>query len=578
MASNWSTLQFNFGPLTPVAGIIDEINSGIGYALEIQKVVIDFIQQLTPNTTSVEAAIINTAITAADEILDQYLNTDAKIHMLTVPPARKSPYNLDLDFALPQLETSWSVSDAITAASKKAFFAALDSIANAKGGNEAFAKTVIESMYDDFDPNRPDYDESGAFYAVVIVVGGQSILEYYEYARALMSVFAEANKKNPMLPTTITRAPQDVRAQVIAVPNSTKMGVRLQWTNAPAAQSLVEFDGIRVYINELAIVRSTDPNLANATDWSAIFGAEQPPELTDDEREKTNVRTTADGKTKLIRIFKYDGVRTSYIDTDELTQNVDYYYTVAYRYSLAEPANDRGEVTYETQKYHNISNVVKARSSASAPSTHLSVAPNWDSHTSLLEVIPDLKYFMRLVQVFLQGLKSQASGPASALRSFSTFLQSEITRYNTFALEVRSRLTKLKGLAALPPAGIYVTTISGERGGTRAFTQELINRLTDETDTTAPPFFRKGFTGGTVIFAGAPNPAALAPVETLMSLILGYGSDDTPYEQALATIDNIVSEAETAAFDETSNVYETFADDLTPVSPDSPDANVPFDP
>lgn len=582
MAEQWTSFSIDLGPVNPIASGVKKVTSAISTALNIQKTALNIIATLALDLLNIEATLIKAALSIIEDTLDDYVVTDAKMHALVVPPRRQLPYKLPSTYTMPQEEDSWSIDDTLDADTKRNFQQVLKVVAEHDQGNPGFARTFIESLYDEFDPNKPEYDDSDAIFAVVIVAGAQTMLGLYDLLAAIQGVFGTALRGNPLIPANITRTPQDLKATPIAAPGTSRIGVRLSWKNADPLQTLAEYDGGRVVIQEVAVIRSTDDEMMIAENWGTLFGGYQPTALADDENSKEDVKTTDDGKTELLRIFKYDNIRDAYVDDDKnLEKGVDYYYALAYRYGIAEEADGTDStITLTAQDYHQISNVVKVRvREDKVPSTHLSVQPNWVTHPSFLDMIPDLKFFMKLIENYVASLKSQLVGSASALANYVKFLKAEVDRYNAFATEINNRIAKLAGLLQLPATGIYMTVISSDSGGNQKLIKELVTRLTDETDTSAPPFFRNGLVGGLVLVAGAPNPAELSATKTLVSLLLGLESElTTKFEDAVNSIDAALKQVEATTFDDETVGYKTFDDGMQGVDADSADANVPFDP
>jgi hypothetical protein len=215
------------------------------------------------------------------------------------------------------------------------------------------------------------------------------------------------------------------------------------------------------------------------------------------------------------------------------------------------------------------------------------VKPDWISHPSVLDLIPDLKFFMAMLQARIASLGDFTLGANAALQSYIKFLTAELTRYQDFADEINAKVAKLSTLLSLPAAGIYVTSIDEASGGVDTFLRTLTTRLTDTSDDTAPPFFRTGFTAGIVLLLGAPNPAEFASTKALLELIFGAGSGNTPFEDALDSIDNLLSSLEDTVFGddmkpgtppESTVSKKTFDDQMNPVDASNSTANVPFDP
>jgi len=587
---NWTTFAIKapIEPLKQIASGIATVTGVIATLIGIQKSILQIISALAIDLLNPQALAIKAALAVLEELLDKYIKIDARLHMLVVPLRKRLPENMAGDLTMPYGEDSWVIDETISDETKTALSEALERVGHYDQGNEGFGRTIIEATYDPDDPNAPKYGDTEAVFAMVILGGAQSIMGVYDLLRAIQGLLGTALKGNPLIPNTITRTPQDLQVTPIAAPNSVRVGMQLKWGNPPTLQTLAEFDGVRIRLEEVAVIRSTNDEVMNAKDWTTIFGGSQPAELTREQNEVKNALTSADKKTVVISQLRFDGVRNAYIDDDAaLVKDTTYYYTVAFRYSLAEEPKDNQEPNYVLQKYAQISNIVSARIEANLPSTRGGVKPDWISHPSVLDLIPDLKFFMALLSARIEALGSFSFGANAALQSYIKFLTAELTRYQDFANEINAKVAKLASLLTLPAAGIYITSISMDSGGVDAFLRELTHRLTNTSDETAPPFFRTGFTSGIVFLLGAPNPAEFASTKALLELIFGAGSGNTPFEDALDSIDNLLSSLEDKTFGtdmqpgtppEGSIASKTFDDEMNPVEASDSTANVPYDP
>lgn len=579
---NWQ--QFSMGALEPLSDIgssITQITNAISTAINIQKTALEIIATLSTDTLNTEALIVKTVIETIENILNEYINVDAKLHMLAIPVRKQPPYNLQTDFQIPPEETSWNIDPSISDADRKKFYDAITRISTYNQGNEGFLRTLYEETLDDnADVNRPIYDSTNAIIGTAIVVGAQNITGIYNLIRVIQGIMGTALKGNTLLPNTVTKTPQNLTTKI------TNEGVLLNWENPPTIQTLTDFGNARVRVDEIAIIRSENDNTAIAKDWNALFGNKQPGILTENDNEKTNTLTSDDEKTKIILQTRYEGVRNSFVDTDTLEQNKDYYYTVAYRYSLANEPNSTGIVTWEPQNYFQISNVVKIRLRKTLAKTTKGTQPNWVMNNSPLDLIPDLKFFITSLQNTVTALRSQTTGTTTALNSYIDFLETETIHYSDFSTNTDAKLAQLISLIEIPDVNIYTTTISLTQGGTYGFLQELTKRMTEETDTTAPPFWRRGFVAGVVLLTGGETVSDFASTKALLELLFGEGTAKTAFESALDSIDTLLDTVESKLFGadmqpgtppSATTAYKTFNDKMNPISADDPTVSIPFD-
>lgn len=593
MANNWNSIELEsfFPPgLKTLASTIDTITSTATTILEIQKTITTALSAVATDALDAQALAIQAATKAIQDTLDVFTG-DAKMHLLVVPFRKQPTVRLPSTVTMPHATDSDEAynEDPTLESLERTYDAALRRVGFADGGNKGYARTVIETLQDVFDVNRPQFDDDHAIYANVWVSGATDVVGIIDSMYTLAGLFGTALQNESPVPPNIMRTPQDLKARVVASPTEPKVAVLLEWVNPPAQQTFAELGEVRIRLDEVAVIRSTNDFTRNAHSWEEIFGGTQPPALPTNTRHATNTLVSADGKSTVIAQWRHDNTTASYIDELVFDQNVNYYYAVAYKYAIATPPDVK---TFRPQSFRIISNVEKIRIEAGAaiPKTLGGVKPDWIATPNVLGLIPDMQFYVKIIQALVDSLRSKALGANAALKSYLAFLDAEVLRFQQAATFVTAQVTKLNTLLKTPEAGIYATTIAADRGGVNLFVRELTQRLTDETDTSAPPFFSDTeYVAGFIMLAGAPNPAGLVNVQTLFELLFGNPQAPTPFEAAVASIDRILREEEAIAFDESMAVVtpdevttitpsKTFNDALQPVDAGSDDANIPFDP
>lgn len=592
--------------LKQLATTIDTIVGALKLALNIQVTALKAIATLTTDLLNAEALIIKGAVSTIEQVLSPLLD-DTQMHLLVVPFRKQPKYRL----SDPQYFRSWQFSDSDdgpfvdeTAAKKeRTLQEQLRYINFYNGGNQGFLRTIMESLDDQGDEHRPQYDENSAIFANVWVAGASDIVGILDALLTLEGLFGISFKSNSFVPRNLIRTPQDLTVKQIIAPNG-QMGALLTWGNPPAETTFPEFDNIRMRLYEVAVIRSTDDNAMTAKNWTDLFGGEQPTVLeeNDTEGETDGLKSSDhDINSQVIARFRHDGVRNAYVDDwSDFKKDVDYYYAIAFRYGVEMPlgvsvSNATIIDGFSIMDYKLLSGVQKIRFGKTITETSKGVKPDWVATPGVLSLIPDLQFYIMVLQQYIEAMANQALGANAALQSYITFLESEIKRYEDLAEQITSRIQKLVGLLKTPEAGIYTTTIALESGGIDAFMRELMTRMLDTEDTSVPPF-KNGteFVAGFVLLAGAPNFAQLSAVQTFIDLLFGTGTSmQTAYEQAVDSIDQVLKAAETQYLgadlqptDVTSTTtaltttqsYKTFDDAMNPVDADDADANVPFDP
>jgi hypothetical protein len=593
MANEWARIDFEsvFPPeLEKLSSTIGSITSAATIALEVQKGVTELLSAATTEALDTQAILIQAATNAINEVLDKFLG-DAKLHLLVVPFRKQLNIRLPSDNVMPHDSDSDEAhdEDPLLENLERRFDEELQRVSFFEGGNQGYARTVIESLQDEFDSDRPQFEDDHAIFANVWVAGASDIIGILNTMYTLVEMFGKSLKNESFVPPNILRTPQDLKVKVIASPDNARIVTLLEWGNPPAEQTFAEFGEVRVRLVEVAIIRSTNDRVRIAHTWGDIFPGEQPDQVPEETLERTDVLTSTDGESEVILQFRYDGTRNSFIDERDFERDKDFYYAVAYRYALAVPPNIK---QFTLQEYKLISNVEKVRidSEGDLAASTGGVKPDWIATPNVLGLIPELQFYAQLLKSLVESLRSKALGANAALQSYADFLEAEIERFSDSATFVTSQVAKLNGLLQTPEAGIFSTFIESDTGGVDLFAKELARRLTDKTDPTAPPFFNgTEFVAGIVFMAGAPNPAELTNVKILFELLFGTPTENTPFEDAVESIDRVVSEREEIAFNESMEVVsadevttqtpqKTFNDALEPISSDDPDANVPFDP
>ncbi|MAG64344.1 MAG: hypothetical protein CMK74_00490 [Pseudomonadales bacterium] len=560
--------------LAPVKSTISTVTTTLSGINQLHVAVMKAFVLLATTALSTEDMALKTALSAIEKLLDKFTK-EGKIHLLPVSPMRQNHDDPSDTILYTNGEDSWSLAtDVMGDTERQQFAETMKLVSNADRGNEGFARTVIESLYDEEDSGRPQYDAESAVFALVIVAGAKSFVKLNKLMKTLNELFGASLGKNDLIPGDLFKAITELKATPIASPESSRVGVLLSWVNPPTEISHEKYGGGSARLDEIAIIRSTKDEVMLATSWADIFGKSQPAAL-GENNFKSNALVSADKKTKVIRQIGYDGM-TSYYRDDDVVRGTDYYYTVAYRYSVVGPATDV-KATYVLQEYNGISNVVKMRIPKKIPPSK-GVEPNWMTHPSILSLIPTLEYTINSLKAYVIAYKARIGNTNKALQSYVDYLEAEGKRYTEFANEILAAINKTADLLDLPAAGLYVTAIDLAEGGVNAFASELATRMSNTSDTSAPPFFKSGVVTGVVMLMGAPNPAAFQEAKDFTNFLFNPPNIATAWESAVDSIDVALTTVEQAVTSSTEQAQKTFDDAMQPVLATSEKSNVPFDP
>lgn len=572
--------------------------------LNVQIAALKFVAALTVDLLDVEAAVAKATVEVIETALEDLTGGDVALKVLVVPFRKQPNYRLD--------PTNWPIAatdsdqatliDEEAAAKERKLNEQLRRAAFYDGGNHGFLRSVADSIFDQDDPNRPTDGDDVAMFAHVWMVGASDILGILDALLTLEGLFGISLKGKSFVPRTINRTPQDLRLKPIVAPSG-KVGVMLEWKNPPAEQLHPEFSELRMRLHEVAVIRSTDDEVMKAKNWTDIFGDQQPGVFTDDDdsdRELKDVLSSSNSLSTAILQYRYDGDRDSYLDDSDLQRDTDYYYAVAYRYAIELPEGVSGisnativDGFYVTD-YKLLSSVQSVRFAKEIAESGGGIQPDWITSPNLLSMIPDLQFYVLVLQDYVKSIADKLTGTNSALLAYIQFLESEITRYEQLVSKISNRIQKLLGLLKTPEAGIYTTSIALGSGGSVEFVRELAQRLFDEEDESKPPFTTgTEFVAGLVFLAEAPNLSQLEPVRTLIDLLFGIPeSIKSSFEEALDSLEEVIDSVTADDDDDTlgddlqpgtpaatvEGPQKTFNDALEPVDADDADANVPFDP
>lgn len=536
--------------VTTVETIVDAVT----LALDTEIAIMEVIATLVMDVLNAEALIIKGAIAAIQSALDPLLG-DARLHVLAVPFRKRPNYKL--------LRSTWPVQftdsddgppeDPEEAKKEQLLNDKLRQAAFYDGGVQGYLRTVTEALHDEDDEGRPLYGNGSAILAHVWVAGASDILGVLDALLSLEAIFGESLQGGEFVPKNIVRTPQELQLQQIV--SGPKVGALLKWENPATVQIFAQFGGLRVTLREIAVIRSTNPEVMKAKNWADIFGDQQPGIITKEDQgiEIPDALTSNDGQSTVIMQMYYDGTRSTYLDDSELKKDVEYLYTLAYRYHIKPQDGDE-----EVQDYKLISNVQSLRVADTSGQHSVGIKPNWTDTPNVLALIPDLQFYVKYIQAYLDTLKGKIVGPSTALLEYIAFLKSELNRYEKLINDIRNKIHKLLSLLKTPEAGIYATTIMLPQGGVQEFERELARRLLDDEDSTAPPF-RTGteFVAGLVMLAGTPDTSGLTQAASFFEMFFGASSPvTTPFQNAVASIEKVVDEAAQKAV--------TLGDDLKP--------------
>ena len=411
-------------------------------------------------------------------------------------------------------------------------------VASADGGNQGFIRTVLESLNDAGDPNKPTLSAETYVAGAYLVAGAADYLSLVNFIATLTALFVP-NRPAASLGTPDLPVPQNLKAQFTAGDTPT---IRLTW-DAIDSPVLIPTLDTSVTIDKICVVWSQDPSLLTQQSIFGIFG-------TNDVKLGTSIGT---GKSIVEVIAVLDPNEMAFIDSLKVTSGSANYYALSYSLLVGEDATFNG--TVRDLKYGKISNIAKItvpRQTAAVftPRTALGVPPDWYRTPSTIDLVPAMGDVARLFNTWT----SQASGFTTTFgdgfKTYITSLENAITAYEELATNITSLVARLTSvLGSHFDTAIAIRGFAG-MGGKEFLASDLAAALSpSNTDPLRPAFDNNEFVVGVVALTTAPDAAGVAPVMSILNtLLLGLEATGNPIQAALAQIDVALRAEEEAVY------------------------------
>ncbi len=485
--------------------------------------------------------VLAVLIKAIDDVIEGLL-LGGKVHVLFVPIPKSISGNIGepLPITLQDMANGLGfdfeeLGTAITQGANQSYTTLSQS---STGGNSAFFRTVAQSLYDRYDPNRPQYFSPGdAVACQVILLGSASLADGILSANALNRLF----RPEGSLAARLVPVPQNVHVQAITVPGSVGMGVEVAWDPPPLQFTSPYFPSVTFKVTDYAVIRSTERTAPNARSVLDLIGT------------KEIVEGSTNGGTKILKVgsngAQFDPGNAVYVDTEKLDSTKTYYYCVAWRVSIFEGPITKLQETFlnwEDVQVSAVRKVVVRR----IPPDNRGTPPDWEARGSLVDIMPPVALAIRKVKAKILALASRSvKGPAGDVSQGLDILQKNIDQLAARAAELAQDFVKLRALLNVALPGLYTTGFFGI-GGNAFLLSELAKRLNDRSDSSRPPFDSNEYVIGLVLVAGGPRLPDIQPVIDMFDLFFGAPQNDSPLFTALSSLDGVVSGLEVRTFDQ----------------------------
>lgn len=406
------------------------------------------------------------------------------------------------------------------------------------GGNYGFFKTVIESLWDEGDTNRPQfYDEDDYVGGVVLLMGTDfDPLGFLDDIWKLFGLFdlgIDGVYKAPR--------PQNLQGRALTpiVKSSSnasggKFSTFLEWdpVEVPITK-LTDLGGIILFPERYAIIRSK--NNVNALTANAV------PDLMGSRELSVG---DAFGSSEVVFEGEYDPTDVTYIDKDiDAEPDDSFYYTVAWKLKGYNADDDITDAAGTVYGYWYTSNIVRVVPYPTRPG---STPPDWIRTPSIASLFPQFAYFLRLLVAELEKLAGKLVGALDFITEYVEFLKSEIARYEALVNQILDAIKMIQLKFDLPTAGVYYRLFKGQ-GGNTFFIQDLALSLRSSY-ASAPPFHTgEEYVTGIIMMTGGPEVL----VDSLMTLMGWlFGGSPSGLTPVLEGLDSAVSELEEQYFND----------------------------
>jgi len=528
---SWNKLEISVPNINidPLTGIIDSMKDLLNTLVGILETILNFAAAFTDPF----AAALKLLINKLKGIVEQYLE-DLGAYCLFIPVRKQ----LKTDFlGLGDITPSWAGELGLFG-DPSSPLSPLDPdlnqfLTNANrynGGNVGFFKTILESLYDEGDTNRPqffnDNDYVGGF---VIVMGSQfDPLGFLDDIWKLAGLF-----ESPDLTPKVPR-PTGLNAQAIQGISNGTFSTFLTWDlpDTPV-WTLADLGGTVLIPDRYAIIRGKNTTRS--------LGAKSVIDLMG-SRTFGEGDTASNGDIEVIKEDSYDITIGSYVDEDIPSEADDtFYYAVAWKLKALKNNEANTEGAGQILDYWYLSNVARVTPYPTLPA---STPPDWYRTPSIASIFPEFATLLRKLLAQIESFSAKLLGAADMLKDYVEFLKAEISRYEKMVSEVLDTVKKLQEKFQLPSAGIYIRTFKG-KGGNDFFISDLASSFLPQ-ETTRPPFTRGDeYVAGAVIMTGGPEAAVSSLIDGLSWV---FGGSPNVTDDSLTEIDLAINAIESAEF------------------------------
>lgn len=398
------------------------------------------------------------------------------------------------------------------------------------GGNGGFFRTVLESLRDKGDLNRPDFYDLNDWVGGVVMVMGTAFdpLAFLDDIWALMKLFG-GPESVPTAPK-----PQNLRARAMTNISAGTFDALLSWDPMQLPFTyLTDLGNVLLYPDRYAVIRGKNNcGLLGANNIVDVMGT----------RSLAQGDTFANGTVEVIYEDEFNFTSVSYLDTKIPTAKDDtFYYVVAWKlkaYNQGEKVTEDGGTAMDYWQISNVARVVPY------PTLPASTPPDWLRTPSIESLFPTFAELVRRLMAEIEKYASRLIAGADVLKDYVEFLKREVDRYAKLINDILDELQKLQAAFVFPKTGVYMRTFKG-KGGMHYFISDLARSLLPGYPN-SPPFHNGDeYVVGIILLAGGLELGVDTFIEALS---LFFGSEESASSELLSQLGSAVSSLEEQIF------------------------------
>lgn len=471
------------------------------------KALVDVLSKLLVDFTDLAAEAVLAAIEALREIIKD-LTQSAGAYFLFVPMHVIDPLEWTGDPATYYLANNDNQSVPILSTAPGP-----DTIAQpAEGGagNYGFYTQVAESLSDDLDINRPQFDEDAYVGATVLLYGADSFQDLLVMARKLMRLFDLPEMGIDLAPDTIP-VPTGLRTTIVPNPlvgsdsilaqyttssenfATQPNAVKLEWNSVDKDWVISKYGDLRFTIDEVRLYR-----------WE------------DGEYTPKQVQA-GDGPDPMWSV-EYDGLTTLVFDTD-IEPGKTYWYALCYTINVL---NDDDTVARTLEPpYIDLADIRVVIPTSIHIAPQKGVPPDWTA-LPIFSAIPSLDQLVIRLERWLDIIEAGVKSTSDDVDEYVAFLNKMIDRYTRQIQEITSAINDIVDALTWPSVYGGMWNMKPGKGGNQYFLKELGKALFEPTTPNRPAFD----TGtepviGVVMYLGSDTAGEISKFVDTIDLLFG---------------------------------------------------------